>query len=179
MIDNAQTIKQVITVPRMLDFYGFDTGPKKRIACPIHNGTNQNFGYKDHYWHCFVCGAGGDVIKFVQAYFRLTFQEAIRKLNDDFRLGLPIGTAPTLRQRREAEKIQKEAEAKRKIHDELVEAKEQALDEYVLTERLLRNYRPIRIEEVPEMYIYALNHINEAQARLEDAESRLYQYEHR
>ena len=179
MIDYAEAIKQAVTVPQMLEYYGFDTTHKNRIACPIHNGRDQNFGYKNDFWHCFVCGEGGDVIRFVQAYFGLSFKDAVRKLNDDFHVGLPIGTKPTLRQRRAAEKLQREAAAKRQILDALTAEKEKALDDYVLCLNLIRDYKPVRIEEVSELYIYALFHINEALARLEDAESRIYLYDRR
>jgi len=37
--------------------------------------------------HCFVCNDSVDIFGFIQRRFSVTFPEAIRILNDDFRLG--------------------------------------------------------------------------------------------
>lgn len=180
----AEIVKNAVTVPRMLEYYGFDTNRHGRIACPIHNGKDQNFGYKERFWHCFVCGAGGDVISFVQAYFKLDFQQAVAQLNKDFHIGLPIGEEkPSLRQYREYEKKVKEvierenARAAEKIA--LDEEYKAALSEWALLDNTRKTYEPKTPEdEISEMYIYAIFHINEAAYRLEQAERRLYEYEH-
>jgi DNA primase len=39
-------------------------------------------------FHCFGCGAGGDVIRFVERTQRVSFPEAVRRLAR--RAGLPI-----------------------------------------------------------------------------------------
>lgn len=173
----AEIVKAAITVPQMLEFYGFDTR-HKRMKCPIHNGKDQNFSYKEHIWKCFVCGAGGDVIAFIQAYFGLSFMDAVKKLNYDFKLGLPIGEKPTLRQRRNIEAAQKKVDDWQKGLDDLKAERDKALDGYILLKRMIQDLFPRREDEVPEMYIYAIFHINEAEAKLEEAESRLRAYEH-
>ena len=179
----AEIIKEAVSVPRMLQYYGFDTNKYGRIPCPIHQGVKPNFGYKEHYWHCFVCGAGGDVISFVQAYFGLTFREAIRKLNDDFCLGLALGEKPTLRQQRELEKKFKEIlekeEQKKAQKAELEKEYKEALSEWAMLDKVKQMSAPKTPEqEVSELYIYAIFHINEALWRLEQAEKRLSEYEH-
>ncbi|MBQ4415239.1 MAG: hypothetical protein II861_03995, partial [Methanomicrobium sp.] len=180
----AEIIKNAVTVPRMLEYYGFDTNRHGRIACPIHQGKDQNFGYKEHFWHCFVCGAGGDVIAFVQAYFGLDFQQAIEKLNRDFHLGLPIGgEKPTLRQYREYERKAKEVIDREKQRaaekKELDEEYKTALSVWAFLDKTRKQFEPITPDdEISEMYIYAIFHINEALYRLEQSERRLYEYEH-
>ena len=181
----AEIIKSAVSVPRMLEFYGFDLTRHNRIPCPIHQGQNQNFGYKDDFWHCFVCGAGGDVIAFVQAYFHLNFMDAVKKLNNDFRLGLPIGEKPTLRQHREMEKKVKAVLAhereRQKEHEELNAEYKSALSEWAMLDKARKMFSPKTPEEfesASEMYIYTLFHIEGALYRLEQAEERLYQHEH-
>lgn len=45
--------------------------------CPIHNGASNAFHiYPDQHFHCFSCGAHGDVIGFVMQTERCTFPEA-------------------------------------------------------------------------------------------------------
>ena len=40
-------------------------------------------------YHCFSCGAGGDVFKFVMDYENLTFPEAVKVLADRAGIELP------------------------------------------------------------------------------------------
>ena len=90
----AVAIKQIVTMPDVLERYTSSFAPRKnRIPCPIHNGEDYNFCFSDSGFHCFVCGASGDVIGFVQELFSLRFIDAVKKLNDDFGLGLPTGEA--------------------------------------------------------------------------------------
>ena len=90
-MDYAIEIKDRLTLQEIARHYGFTPNRQGRIPCPFHNGKDQNLGLKDRYYNCFVCGAKGDAIKFVQELFGLNFQDSISKLNDDFCLGLPIG----------------------------------------------------------------------------------------
>ena len=53
--------------------------------CPFHDETNPSFSVnpKTNLWQCFGCEAGGDVIRFVEMYDKLSFPEAVKKLVDD------------------------------------------------------------------------------------------------
>lgn len=58
--------------------------------CPFHNEKTPScyvHGDKE-YFHCFGCGAGGDVITFVMKYLNLDYWEAVKWLAD--RGGLPL-----------------------------------------------------------------------------------------
>lgn len=72
----------------VLCHYGFPTSINGRIPCPLHNGKDNNFSYKDHYFKCFVCGRGGSVIDFVMELFGINYQQAVLRINQDFSLGL-------------------------------------------------------------------------------------------
>lgn len=77
---SADELKTLVTMPDLLDYYGIPHG-QGRIPCPLHNGKDKNFGFTRDQYHCFVCGKGGDVIRFVQDYDGLTFREALVKLS--------------------------------------------------------------------------------------------------
>lgn len=51
--------------------------------CPFHSGTEQSFKVSDGkgLFKCFVCGAGGDAIRFVMDYRRISFTEAINEIS--------------------------------------------------------------------------------------------------
>ncbi len=50
--------------------------------CPFHDDRNPSMSINPHkgFYHCFSCGAGGDAIKFVMEYEKLTYPEAIEKI---------------------------------------------------------------------------------------------------
>jgi DNA primase len=57
-------------------------GGSLKGLCPFHDEKTPSFNVTPgkELWHCFSCGAGGDVIKFVQDIEHLTFAETIERL---------------------------------------------------------------------------------------------------
>lgn len=60
-------------------------------VCPFHNDRNPSMSVNQprQMYHCFSCGAGGDVFKFVMDYENLTFPEAMKVLADRAGIQLP------------------------------------------------------------------------------------------
>ena len=90
--DIADAIHGSVTIEEALTFY-CPSLPKRnhRCPCPIHNGRDYNFSYNAHGYKCFVCGASGDVVALVKEVCELaTRADAMRRINADFRLDLPI-----------------------------------------------------------------------------------------
>lgn len=88
MGSTADIIKDSVSMRDVLEMYGFRTSRYGRIPCPLHNGKDKNFAYKDRHFKCYVCGKSGTVIDFVMELFGLDFVEAVKRLNADFHLGL-------------------------------------------------------------------------------------------
>lgn len=59
--------------------------------CPFHNEKSPSFSVSQskQMFHCFGCGAGGNVIKFVMDYENFTFPEAVKYLADRAGIKLP------------------------------------------------------------------------------------------
>ncbi len=74
-------------------------GKNYKALCPFHQEKTPSFYVSPEkgLWHCFGCGAGGDVIDFVQRIEGLTFTEAIAKLSRQ----LGIRWQPSVTTRRE------------------------------------------------------------------------------
>lgn len=73
-------------------------------VCPFHNDKNPSMSVNRprQMYHCFSCGAGGDVFKFVMEYENLTFPEAMKVLADRAGVSLPEREA-TGEERRQAD----------------------------------------------------------------------------
>ena len=52
-----------------------------KAVCPFHPDKNPSLHFKKNLYHCFGCGAGGDVIDFVRRIESVSFIEAVRTLS--------------------------------------------------------------------------------------------------
>lgn len=184
IMNYADEIKSRLKMPEVLDYYGIERNRANRIRCVLHNGQDFNCGIKDHYIHCFVCGQSADVIKFVQVYFDLDFQSAIIKLNDDFRLGLPIGKKIDRRTQLEINKAaferKRKIEAEKKRREQIENDYWTAFDEWKRLDDNKRNYAPkTPTEPLHPLFVEALKNIAGAEYNLSCAEIARYEYEKR
>ena len=82
--------------------------------CPFHGEKTPSFQVNGDkgFFHCFGCGVGGDVIKFVELYDKVTFPEAVRQLAA--RAGLAVPEAEDSKQDAEG---QRDRDALLKAHE--------------------------------------------------------------
>ncbi len=90
MTDVFQAVKEAVTMPLVAEYYGFKAGRHNYICCPFHAEKTGSCKLYEHSFHCFGCGAGGDVIKFVQLLFKLSPIDAVKRLNTDFNIGIDV-----------------------------------------------------------------------------------------
>lgn len=66
-------------------------GRNYKALCPFHQEKTPSFNINPQrqIYHCFGCGAGGDVISFLMEYDKLGFLEAVRELADRAGIALP------------------------------------------------------------------------------------------
>ncbi len=78
-----------------------------RAICPFHNDSDPSLnlykgrggaGERDHY-HCFVCGAHGDVVSLIQNYERVSFWQAVQRLANIQGIELPTNRRATVDRR--------------------------------------------------------------------------------
>ena len=187
MTNYADEIKRAVPARELFEFYGFETNRAGfgHIPFAANDKTPSLKVYDgDRGWHDFSSGKGGDIIAFVQEYFGLSFMEACKKINDDMRLGLPLGEKLTLAQVREAdrkaaqrkrEQIEREMAAKR-----VLTAYHAALDRWVSLDIMKRENTPKSPSEpFNEEYAYAVKHIDEAAYELDRATEKLREFERR
>ena len=74
-----------ITARQAAEAYGFRPNRSSMICCPFHADRNPSMKV-DSRFHCFGCGADGDVIDFTAKLFQLSLLQAAEKLAADFGL---------------------------------------------------------------------------------------------
>ena len=89
-------------------------GASWKGLCPFHGEKTPSFNVHGDrgFFHCFGCGAGGDVFEFVQKYDKVSFPDAVRQLAA--RAGMAVPEPEDARQDAES---QREREALLKIHE--------------------------------------------------------------
>ena len=72
-------------------------------CCPFHSEKTASFSVNEdkNFYHCFGCGAHGDIITFIMQTQHLSFIEAVEKLCHD--AGIPIPTATAEQKQRDKE----------------------------------------------------------------------------
>lgn len=82
-LDIVEVISRYIPLKR--------AGRNFKALCPFHHEKTSSFMVSPtkQIYHCFGCGAGGDMITFVMKYERLEFMEALRVLAEGANVQLP------------------------------------------------------------------------------------------
>jgi len=92
---SEETIQRVSDANDIVDLIGSyfplkRAGTSFRALCPFHREKSPSFHVNParQNYHCFGCGAGGGVLRFVMEYEHLDFPSAVRRLAQ--RAGIPI-----------------------------------------------------------------------------------------
>lgn len=101
-------VKQGVSMQQVAEYYGLKVNRKGLCLCPFHQDQRPSMKiYPDGKgYYCFSCGSGGDQIKFVARYQDVGNYEAAKELAAVF--GIPINIPVTYREKREAEKAQRQ-----------------------------------------------------------------------
>ncbi len=81
-----EEIKEQVTMRDVLERYGFRPNRVGFIRCPFHTGDDHaSLKVYDRDFHCFACGANGDIFTFVQKMEHVSFREAFQSLGGTYR----------------------------------------------------------------------------------------------
>lgn len=81
-----ETVKTNVSLREAAQRYGIEINRHGKALCPFHNDRNPSLYVADDHYHCYACGAHGDVIDFTAKLFGLSLKEAAEKLMADFHL---------------------------------------------------------------------------------------------
>ena len=122
----ADKIKQTVSCRQFLIANGIQIKRNSFCVCPFHGDTDASLKLYGDSWHCFGCHKHGDVITLAMELYGTGFMDAIRRLNDEFSVGLDIDSKTSDRDKtliafRKAinESKRKHEAYRKKVHEEL------------------------------------------------------------
>lgn len=136
-----ETVKQSVTVREAAERYGIEVRRNGMACCPFHDDKNPSMKV-DQRFHCFGCGADGDVIDFTAKLFDLSPKEAAEKLAQDFGLIYDSQAPPRRRYVRQKTETQKFREDRQRCYRVLS-------DYYYLLKKWETDHSPRTPEEEP------------------------------
>jgi DNA primase catalytic core len=126
----SEVIGKVIPIKR--------AGREFHALCPFHKEKTPSFTINDEkgFFHCFGCGAHGDVIGFTMDYEHLGYREAIEKLAGQAGLTVPQPTRVEMERVSREQSLQQVIEAVAGwLEDQLMETSEGEIARQYLAER--------------------------------------------
>lgn len=134
-MNEAETIRNTITMREVADRFGLEVNNKGFCHCPFHSGDNtpsmKIYDGKGGFC-CYGCGAKGSVIDFVMLAEKVNFRAAVKRLDYIFNLGLfnQHKTAAEKEAERNAVKEAMRLRRENEIKREYTEIARNALTEY-------------------------------------------------
>ena len=99
MAFDSNFIEEMKLQLNIVDVIGREVNLKKSGAnykglCPFHSEKTPSFMVNEEkqIFNCFGCGEKGDVIKFVESFYKIPFMEAVDKLCDEYGIKKPENT---------------------------------------------------------------------------------------
>ena len=108
-----EIVKENVNLREAAELYRIDVNRYGKALCPFHNDRHPSLYVTDDHYHCFACGAHGDVIDFAANFFDLPLYEAAQRLAADF--GIDTDRPPT---KKILEKRRQKTEAQQLMENE-------------------------------------------------------------
>ena len=136
-----EVVKQSVTAREAAELYGIAVGRGGMACCPFHDDRHPSMKV-DTRFHCFGCGADGDVIDFTARLYDLSPKGAAEKLAQDF--GLSYDSKAPIRRNHVRQKSEAQARKENREHAWRVLA-----DYYHLLRKWETDYSPRTPDEDP------------------------------
>ena len=136
-----EVVKQSVTVREAAELYGIAVGRSGMACCPFHDDRHPSMKV-DTRFHCFGCGADGDVIDFTARLYDLSPKGAAEKLAQDF--GLSYDSKAPIRRSYVRQKTEAQVRKEKREHGWRV-----LTDYYHLLRKWEADYSPKTADEDP------------------------------
>ena len=136
-----EVVKQSVTAREAAELYGIAVGRGGMACCPFHDDRHPSMKV-DTRFHCFGCGADGDVIDFTARLYDLSPKGAAEKLAQDF--GLSYDSKAPIRRSYVRQKTEAQVRKEKREHGWRV-----LTDYYHLLRKWEADYSPKTADEDP------------------------------
>lgn len=169
--DVFKEARERLDIVEVAQRYGLQLDRHGKCLCPFHSEKTPSFtiSREKQLWYCFGCNEGGDVIELTAKLLSLSRMDALRQLNDDFMLGLPLHNRPlTIAEKRRAAAQQAQRERARVLQERFDEWCQKACRTLTDYHRMLwywrRDYAP-QSEAAPlnPRFVYSLQQLDRAE----------------
>ena len=157
-------IRESVQMKDVIKRYGLAVNHSGFAVCPFHSEKTASLKVYagGRGWHCYGCGKGGSVIDFIMAFFNTDRTGALKIINNDFSLNLPLGNKVTYRERemlrRRMNEVEKRLNHERSIFNREKEEYNRLMDEYVWADIVISGLKPKNAQdEIHDAYREAVN----------------------
>lgn len=110
-LDPFAAAREQVSALEVAQRYGVQIDRHGRALCPFHPDHRPSMTFKGGRYRCWVCNSSGDATDLVKHLCGGTYWEALKRLDQDFALNLPLGGGkPTPQQQAEARERQRTKE---------------------------------------------------------------------
>ncbi len=175
----AERIKAAVPIREFLEMNGIQVNRRGFAVCPLHGDKNPSLKVYggDRGWACFGCHKGGNVINLAMELYGIGFRDAVRRLNDEFHVGIDFDRKQTPRETFLAAANMAKRRARRAREEEEKEALEeryrQVFDQWLGLDRLIQDMAEEmdRDGNFPDAFCEALQKRSEVYGVLERLEA--------
>lgn len=147
--DIFRCVKAQVTTRQAAEKYGIALGRNGMARCPFHADNIPSMKVDTRY-HCFGCGADGDVINFVENLFGLRPIDAARKLTEDFNIEIPGRKQLSAAQKWSARRKEKKEQDIREVSQAYQETERRLFRAMTDYYHLLREWKEINFPRSPD-----------------------------
>lgn len=117
--EDATAVKSAVNMRMLAQAYGIAVNANGFALCPFHADRNPSMKVYDGYltkdgYHCYACGAGGDIIRFVMDYEGVGFEPAVRRIAGMFAVPIADAAEITDADRKRIDDRRRRAESERR-----------------------------------------------------------------
>ena len=93
-VDVFREVRERVSAEDAAQNFGLVVRQNHMALCPFHQEKTPSLSFKNGLYRCFGCGAHGNSIDYTVNLLGVSPIDAVKRLNQDFRLGLPLDNKP-------------------------------------------------------------------------------------
>ena len=144
-----EEVKAMVSARNVAESYGLKVNHSGTACCPFHDDKNPSMKIDANHFHCFGCGAHGDVIGYVAKLYGLNQYDAACKIISDFSLNINVKEKKSEAEITEARQMITNHEKLCDIKNKLKKWQREQVDALLSCEDLIKESETAMMNESP------------------------------